>query len=904
MATSSNAEHKRLCEDEVRTANWKRWGPYLAERQWGTVREDYSENGDCWNYFSHDQSRSRAYRWGEDGLLGFTDRECRLCFALSLWNEKDPILKERLFGLTGPEGNHGEDVKELYYYLDSSPTHSYFKSLYKYPQNEYPYKQLIEENRRRSKHEHEYEILDTKMFDNNQYFDIFAEYAKNSPDDILIRITIENRSSNDAPLHIIPTLFFRNTWSWGCKHEGCTMRPKIEQKQGENFLRTKHDTLEPFLFDINPDENGQMPELLFTENETNFKRLYNTDNYSPYVKDAFHEYIINKEKNLVNPKQRGTKIGLYYRFNIKAKSSTRIRLRLYRLLDNEQIFNKLNFNDIDQIFEKRIHETEEFYSLIINPKLNQDERNIVRQGYAGLLHTKQFYHYIIEDWIEGDPDIYQSSEIRQINARNKDWLHLYCRDVLSMPDKWEYPWFASWDLAFHVVPFARIDPHFAKEQVRLLLREWYMHPNGQIPAYEFNFSDVNPPVSAWAAWRIYKISINNKGERDRKFLDSVFLKLLMNFTWWVNRKDPKNLNLFAGGFLGLDNIGVFDRSAELPEGGTMHQSDGTAWMCFYSLIMFTISIELAGGINGEPVSEAYEDMASKFFEHFVQIVDAMNVHGGTGLWDDDDGFYYDQVKCGKTDKMTILKTRSLVGVIPLIAVSVLKMEKICCLKGFQKRLNWFLKYKTNLRQHVTKCKSHDNDDILLSIPSEIRLRRMLTYILDEDEFLSEYGLRSLSKYHEKHPYILDPGSEHEQCVSYSPGESTTSLFGGNSNWRGPIWLCINYLIIDALQRYHYAYGDDWKIECPTRSGKMMNLREVSQEIARRLVKLFLLDENGKRPLNGDETIYAKDPYFHNLVLFYEYFHGDTGRGLGASHQTGWTALIIQHIEDLAKLRQD
>ncbi|CAF3823937.1 unnamed protein product [Rotaria sp. Silwood1] len=904
MATSSNAEHKRLCEDEARTANWKRWGPYLAERQWGTVREDYSENGDCWNYFSHDQSRSRAYRWGEDGLLGFTDRECRLCFALSLWNEKDPILKERLFGLTGPEGNHGEDVKELYYYLDSSPTHSYFKSLYKYPQNEYPYKQLIEENRRRSKHEHEYEILDTKMFDNNQYFDIFAEYAKNSPDDILIRITIENRSSNDAPLHIIPTLFFRNTWSWGCKHEGCTMRPKIEQKQGENFLRTKHDTLEPFLFDINPDENGQMPELLFTENETNFKRLYNTDNYSPYVKDAFHEYIINKEKNLVNPKQRGTKIGLYYRFNIKAKSSTRIRLRLYRLLDNEQIFNKLNFNDIDQIFEKRIHETEEFYSLIINPKLNQDERNIVRQGYAGLLHTKQFYHYIIEDWIEGDPDIYQSSEIRQINARNKDWLHLYCRDVLSMPDKWEYPWFASWDLAFHVVPFARIDPHFAKEQVRLLLREWYMHPNGQIPAYEFNFSDVNPPVSAWAAWRIYKISINNKGERDRKFLDSVFLKLLMNFTWWVNRKDPKNLNLFAGGFLGLDNIGVFDRSAELPEGGTMHQSDGTAWMCFYSLIMFTISIELAGGINGEPVSEAYEDMASKFFEHFVQIVDAMNVHGGTGLWDDDDGFYYDQVKCGKTDKMTILKTRSLVGVIPLIAVSVLKMEKICCLKGFQKRLNWFLKYKTNLRQHVTKCKSHDNDDILLSIPSEIRLRRMLTYILDEDEFLSEYGLRSLSKYHEKHPYILDPGSEHEQCVSYSPGESTTSLFGGNSNWRGPIWLCINYLIIDALQRYHYAYGDDWKIECPTRSGKMMNLREVSQEIARRLVKLFLLDENGKRPLNGDETIYAKDPYFHNLVLFYEYFHGDTGRGLGASHQTGWTALIIQHIEDLAKLRQD
>ncbi|CAF3103839.1 unnamed protein product [Rotaria sp. Silwood2] len=904
MMTSSNAEHERLREDEARKANWKRWGPYLAERQWGTVREDYSEDGDCWNYFSHDQSRSRAYRWGEDGLLGFTDRECRLCFALSLWNEKDPILKERLFGLTGPEGNHGEDVKELYYYLDSTPTHSYFKSLYKYPQNEYPYKQLIEENRRRLKHEHEYELLDTNIFDNNEYFDIFAEYTKNSPDDILIRITIENRSSKDAPIHIIPTLFFRNTWSWGCKHEGCTMRPKIVQKQGENFLRTKHDTLEPFLFHIYPDENGQMPEILFTENETNLKRLYNIDNYSPYVKDAFHEYIINKQKNLVNPKQRGTKVGLYYRFNIKSKSSTKIRLRLHHLLDNEQISNKLNFNDIDQIFEKRIYETEQFYSLIINSKLNQDERNIVRQGYAGLLHTKQFYHYIIEDWIEGDPDISHSSEIRKRNVRNKDWLHLYCRDVLSMPDKWEYPWFASWDLAFHVVPFAHIDPYFAKEQIRLLLREWYMHPNGQIPAYEFNFSDVNPPVSAWAAWRIYKMCTNKKEEHDRKFLESVFLKLLMNFTWWVNRKDPKNLNLFAGGFLGLDNIGVFDRSAELPEGGTMHQSDGTAWMCFYSLIMFTISIELAGGIHNEPVSEAYEDMASKFFEHFVQIVDAMNVHGGTGLWDDDDGFYYDQVKCGKTDHITILRTRSLVGVIPLIAVSVLEIEKIHHLKGFQKRLNWFLQYKTNLRQHITKCKSNDNNDLLLSIPSEIRLRRMLTYILDEDEFLSEYGLRSLSKYHEKHPYIFDPGSEHEQCVSYSPGESTTNLFGGNSNWRGPIWLCINYLIIEALQRYHHAYGDDWKIECPTRSGKMMNLREVSQELARRLVKIFLLDENGKRPLNGDDTIYANDPYFRYLVLFYEYFHGDTGRGIGANHQTGWTALIIQHIEDLAKLRQD
>ncbi|CAF1213998.1 unnamed protein product [Adineta steineri] len=907
MPTSFDAEHGRLREDSTRESNWKRWGPYLAERQWGTVREDYSDSGDCWTYFPHDHARSRAYRWGEDGLLGFTDRECRLCFSLSLWNEKDSILKERLFGLTGPEGNHGEDVKELYYYLDSTPTHSYFKSLYKYPQNEYPYQQLIEENRSRSKEEREYELLDTKLFDNNEYFDISAEYAKNSPDDILIRIKIENRSSNDAPLHIIPTLFFRNTWSWGCKHEGCTMRPNIEQKDNENFLRTKHDTLEPFLFDINSDENQQMPEVLFTENETNVKRLYNVDNPKPYVKDAFNEYIINKRKDLVNPKRRGTKVGLYYRLNVKAKSSATIRLRLYRLLDDGKIPAKLDFKSIDEIIEKRINETNEFYSSTINSKLNKDERNIVRQAYAGLLHSKQFYHYIIDEWIDGDSDIMSASDARKKNIRNKDWLHLYCRDIISMPDKWEYPWFASWDLAFHVVPFAHIDPHFAKTQLRLFLREWYMHPNGQIPAYEFNFGDVNPPVGAWAAWRIYKMSTDKKEERDRSFLESVFLKYLMNFTWWVNRKDPDNQNLFAGGFLGLDNIGVFDRSAKLPEGGTMHQSDGTSWMCFYSLTMFAIAIELAGGVNGSPVIEAYEDMASKFFEHFVQIVDAMNVHGGTGLWDEEDGFYYDQVKCGKTDEITILKSRSLVGVMPLIAVSVLEVERIESLPGFKKRLEWFLKYKPSLRQHMTHRKStkHDSSEAyLLAIPSEDRLRRMLAYILDENEFLSEYGLRSLSKYHDKHPYVFHGCHQEDQCVSYSPGESKTGMFGGNSNWRGPIWLCINYLVIEALERYHRSYGDDWKIECPTGSGKLMNLKEVSQELARRLVKIFLLDENGKRPCNGDDKIYETDPNFRDLLLFYEYFHGCTGRGLGASHQTGWTALIIQHIEDIAKLRKD
>lgn len=907
MPKTRDPEHLRLRDDASKKGNWKRWGPYLSERQWGTVREDYSDDGSCWTYFSHDHSRSRAYRWGEDGLLGFTDRECRLCFSLALWNEKDPILKERLFGLTGPEGNHGEDVKELYYYLDSTPTHSYFKSLYKYPQNEYPYQQLIEENRRRSKEEREYEILDTKIFDNSEYFDVFTEYAKNSPDDIVIRITIENRSDKDAPLHVIPTLYFRNTWSWGCKHEGCTMKPKIVQKELENYLRTRHDTLEPFIFDINPDEDGDMPEVLFTENETNFKRLFNAKNFSPYVKDAFHDYIIHKKTDAVNPNRRGTKVGLRYKFNVKAKSSKKIHLRLYRQFTEGQILPRLNSTEIDSIFEKRIDEANRFYSLVLYPSMTQDEANIVRQAYAGLLHTKQFYHYIVEDWLSGDKEISTSSEQRLHNARNKDWEHLYCRDIISMPDKWEYPWFAAWDLAFHVVPFAHVDPDFAKAQVRLFLREWYMHPNGQIPAYEFNFSDVNPPVSAWAAWRIYKMTADKKEERDRPFLESVFLKLLLNFTWWVNRKDPENHNLFGGGFLGLDNIGVFDRSTELPDGSTLHQSDGTAWMCFFAVVMFSISIELAGGVDGEPVIEAYEDMASKFFEHFVQIVDAMNIQGGIGLWDEEDGFYYDNVKCGKTDAVTALKTRSLVGVMPIIAVSVLESKRIDSLPGFQKRLKWFLEYKPQLRQHIGKYKSTKNkghEAFLLAIPSEERLRRMLAYILDENEFLSPYGLRSLSKYHEKNPFIFEKGTEQEKCVTYTPAESKTAMFGGNSNWRGPIWLCINYLVIEALERYHLAYGDDWKIECPTGSGNMLTLLEVSQELAKRLVKIFLRDENGHRPFNGDDEIYKTDPFFRDLILFYEYFDGDTGRGVGANHQTGWTALIIHHIEKLAKAREN
>jgi hypothetical protein len=889
------AEGERLREDAARQKNWKRWGPYLSERQWGTVREDYSATGECWGYFPHDHARSRAYRWGEDGLLGITDREGRLCFALALWNGRDPILKERLFGLTGPEGNHGEDVKEEYYYLDSTPTHSYFKALYKYPQAAFPYEQLVAENRRRSKKEPEYELADTGVFKDNRYFDVYVEYAKNAPDDILIRVTVFNRGPEAAKLQLLPTIWFRNTWVWGCVNEG-TGKPRLQQ-QNNNLLQLDQETLGRYFFEVGPDPKGAQPPLLFTENETNQARLFNTDNPTPYVKDSFHDYVIEGRKEAVNPEKLGTKAAAHYSLELKPGESQSVRLRLYSEKSQPA---KTDVASFDGVFALRLKEANEFYGGHASAKLTDCERSIVRQGYAGLLWCKQFYHYIVEDWLNGDPNLPPPPAERK-TGRNSGWTHVYSRDVISMPDNWEYPWFAAWDLAFHMIPFARIDGQFAKEQLGLLLREWYMHPNGQMPAYEFAFSDVNPPVHAWAAWRVYKIA-DRRDQRDRNFLESVFQKLLINFTWWVNRKDADGKNLFAGGFLGLDNVGVFDRSKPLPDGGTLRQADGTAWMAFYCSTMLGIALELARNGGGE-VRTAYEDMASKFLEHFIQIADAMNTFGGTGLWDDEDGFYYDQIKIN--GQVIPLKTRSLVGVLPLIAVEMISEEKIKGLPGFYKRYEWFREHRGELAKQVFHCEDatdqHDQRS-LLAIPSRDHLMRMLKYILDENEFLSPYGIRSVSKFHKDHPYVFNAGGTSNR-VDYEPGESTTGAFGGNSNWRGPVWLPINYLVIEALERYNHFYGDNLKVECPTGSGKMMNLKEVSHELAARITRLFMPDKSGRRPCFNDDARYAQDPNWKDLVLFNEYFNGDNGKGLGASHQTGWTALVIRHIEDIGQRRK-
>ena len=889
---SSDPEIRRLAEDSTRKKNWKRWGPYLSARQWGTVREDYSENGNCWEYFTHDQARSRAYRWGEDGLLGITDRECRLCFALALWNGKDPILKERLFGLTGPEGNHGEDVKECYFYLDSTPTHSYMKALYKYPQAEFPYAKLLEENRRRGKNDPEFELADTGVFDGNRYFDVFAEYAKNSPNDLLIRITVANRGPEPASLHLLPTLWFRNTWSWGCTHEGCSLKPRIQQEK-ENLLAATHETLGRFFFALAPAANGKFPSVLFTDNETNQARLFGAINAGPFVKDAFHDFVVSGRADAVNPKAYGTKAAPHYLLEIPGGESQTIELRLFA---EGEVPNQPLGPEFEEIFAARIREADEFYATVNKAPLTEEETNVIRQCYAGLLWNKQFYHYVVHDWLTGDPGMPPPPERRR-SGRNHEWTHLFSRDVLSMPDNWEYPWFAAWDLAFHMIPFARIDRTFAKEQLGLFLREWYMHPNGEIPAYEFALDDVNPPVHAWAAWRVYKISAK-AGERDRDFLESVFQKLLLNFTWWVNRKDPTGKNLFAGGFLGLDNIGVFDRSKPLPGGSAFCQADGTSWMAFYCATMLAIALELAK--DGDRVCTPYEDMASKFFEHFVQIVDAMNSAGGTGLWDEADGFYYDQIQ---TESQVIpLKTRSMVGLLPLIAVEVLEDQAIRSLPGFSKRLNWFLKNRQDLSGHISYCDlKHEDRHRLLAIPSRARLERVLRYLLDENEFLSPYGIRSLSKCHEQHPYIFNADGT-ESRVEYVPGESNTGLFGGNSNWRGPIWFPVNYLLIEALERYHHFYRDSLQVECPTGSGKWMNLQQAAQEIERRLVSIFLPDASGRRPCHGDDPRFRQDSCWRKLALFHEYFHGETGKGLGASHQTGWTALVIRNIKNLARTR--
>jgi hypothetical protein len=924
----SNAEMRRLRQAHERSANWQRWGAYLAERQWGTVREDYSDYGETWKYFTHAHARSRAYRWGEDGLLGICDRECRLCFALALWNGKDPILKERLFGLTGLEGNHGEDVKECYYYLDATPTYSYIKSLYKYPQSEFPYAWLRDENARRGKDAPEFELEDTGIFNDGRYFDVFAEYAKAAPDDILIRITIANRGPEAATLHVLPTLWFRNSWSWGCTHEGCEVKPRIEADANGDLI-ARHATLGTF--HLHSDHHSQLstlnsPPCLFTDNESNTELLFGSRNGSAHVKDAFHDYVIHRRTSAVNPQPFGTKAAWHHQFSIPAGGECVLKLRLTS--DPSPQPPVPSPRSFDRVFADRIAEADEFYAdqLAEQENLSREERRVARQAIAGLLATKQFYHFVVKDWLDGDPNQPPPAASRK-TIRNSDWPSLFNRDVISMPDKWEYPWYAAWDLAFHMLPMARIDGEFAKDQLLLFLREWYMHPNGQIPAYEWSFSDVNPPVHAWACWRVYKMT-GARGHRDRLFLRRAFHKLLINFTWWVNRKDPEGRNLFAGGFLGLDNIGVFDRSKPLPMGGHLEQADGTAWMAFYCTTMLSIALELA---SEDP---SYEDIASKFFEHFIAITDAMNCLGGMGLWDEQDGFYYDVLNA---DGATLpLRIRSMVGIIPLFAVEVLEQDVIDQLPGFKKRLEWFIKHRPDLARHVTYCISdaaprgtdfspfvpsgtdfspfiaYERTKVrstpahshrLLAIPSPERLVRVLRYILDENEFLSPYGVRALSRYHLEKPFLMNiNGQEHR--VEYVPGESNTELFGGNSNWRGPIWFPVNYLLIEALERYHHFFGDTLRVECPTRSGRLMNLKQVADEITSRLITLFLPDESGKRPCHGNEPRYATDPHWKDLLLFHEYFHGDTGLGIGASHQTGWTALVVNLLQNIAQKRRD
>ncbi|MBD2775637.1 MGH1-like glycoside hydrolase domain-containing protein [Iningainema tapete] len=876
---SFNAELERLEESARREKNWKRWGPYLAERQWGTVREDYSQDGSSWDYFTHDHARSRAYRWGEDGLLGLCDRQGRLCLALALWNGRDPFLKERLFGLTNTEGNHGEDVKECYFYLDSTPTHSYMKALYKYPQAEFPYTQLVEENRRRSPKDPEFELIDTGIFDQSRYFDVFAEYAKAAPNDILLRLTIANRGSDTATLDVLPTLWFKNTWSWGRTGDGYWSKPQIERAK-DGGLVASHATLGRFRLVAEP-FSGNAPTFLFTENETNTARLFGTQNASLYVKDAFHTYIISKNIEVINPAEIGTKAAVHYHLELLPGQTATLRLRLFAEEEAMTVFGQ----DFEQIFVTRIHEANEFYSGIYK-NLPLDECRVLRQACAGLLWSKQFYHYGLMDWLAGDPT--QPSPEGRVSL-NRDWAqHLYNRDVISVPDKWEYPWYATWDLAFHMIPMAKLDPDFAKEQLMLFLREWYMHPNGALPAYEFSFSDTNPPVHAWACWRVYKLTACN-GQGDRVFLTRAFHKLLLNFTWWVNRKDMEGNNIFEGGFLGLDNIGVFDRSHSLPTGGRLEQADATAWMAFYCSIMLSMALELA---ETDPI---YKDLASKFFEHFIMISDAMNSLDGTGLWDEEDGFYYDHLRSHEQGisegKPLPLRVRSLVGLIPLCTVEVLEQEVAKRLGGFSKRVRWLLENREDLSQHISyKKQDGTNGRLLLTIPTRERLERILRYLLDEKEFLSPYGIRSLSRIHKDNPYSFWVDDE-EYRVEYVPGESDTNQFGGNSNWRGPIWFPLNYLLIEALERYHNFYGDTLKVEFPTGSGQMITLTEVSQEIGLRLVKLFMPDEAGRCPWQGDDRRYALDPHWRKLTLFHEYFHGDTGRGVGASHQTGWTALV-------------
>jgi hypothetical protein len=872
-----SAEDKRLADNAAHKVFWKKWGPYLSERQWGTVREDYSEDGEAWDYFPHDHARSRAYRWGEDGLAGISDINQNLCFALALWNGRDPILKERLFGLTSKEGNHGEDVKELYYYLDNTPTHSYMKYLYKYPQAAFPYKDLIETNGKRSRFDPEYEILDTGVFAGNRYFDVFVEYAKADPDDMLIKITVHNRGKDRAAITIMPTLWYRNTWAFGKLKK----RPDISLSGSEAermILECVHEEMGTHYLYC---EKGDL--VLFTENETNVERLFHMPNASPFVKDAFHDAVTGNDFSRFNDRKNGTKCAVLNRFNIAGKESGIVRLRLKKEKNKQDPFGP----EFDDVFKQRIDEADEFYAQFRPESPESDVIAVQRQAFAGLLWNKQYYNYELETWLNGDPGQPAPPENRK-EGRNADWTYLFNRDVISMPDKWEYPWYASWDLAFHCVPLSMIDPDFAKKQLVLLTREWYMHPNGQLPAYEWNLSDVNPPVHAWAALKVYEIEKSRSGRGDIAFLKRMFLKLLLNFTWWVNRKDSEGKNIFQGGFLGLDNIGAFDRSRPLPSGGHIEQADGTSWMAMYALGLMDMALEIA------PEDIAFEDVASKFYEHFVHIAGSLNQMGEQGLWDEEDGFYYDALHM--PDGNTIpLKVRSLVGLTALLAVSVVRSDVLSKMKGFKKRMVWFRNNREDLGKYMTIEDYQEGHDVLLSLVPKKRLVRIFRRMLDESEFLSPGGIRSISKHHRDNPYVLRlDGMEYR--VDYEPAESKTSLFGGNSNWRGPIWIPINYLFIEALRKYHHYYGDSLKVEYPVGSGNSMNLMEVAVKLSQRLTAVFVKDKKGARFVHGEEKEYRDDPHFKDLVQFYEYYHGDTCKGLGASHQTGWTALVAEMIQ--------
>lgn len=882
------AEAKRLEESKSRIHNWKRWGCYLSERAWGTVREDYSADGSAWSYFPFEQANKKVFRWNEDGIAGISDAKQRICFSLALWNEKDEFLKERLFGLAGPEGNHGEDVKEYYFYLDSTPTHSYMKYLYKYPQNAFPYRQLRVENAKRDRTQPEYELLDTGIFNNNEYFDVFIEYAKADVNDICIKITAHNRAETAHPLHILPTIWFRNTWSWkdnspkpvlkniNSNIENVSLLQLDEELRGTYFLYAEGSS-----------------QFLFTENETNYAKIYGSPNTSKYVKDGINDFVVNKTLSAVNPNQVGTKAAAHNTLMIPGNSSEEIYLRL----SSKESFEKLSFSSHDdfidqckEVFEQRIAEADEFYADVIPESLSEDAKNVMRQSFGGMMWTKQFYNYSVKDWLEGDPAQPKPPEIRK-KGRNHFWEHLYNDDIVSMPDKWEYPWYAAWDSAFHCIPLALIDAEFAKEQLILFLREWYMHPNGQIPAYEWKFEDVNPPVHAWAALRVYRINEKQTGKPDRKFLEKVFHKLLLNFTWWVNRKDQNENNVFEGGFLGLDNIGIFDRSQPLPTGGFIEQSDGTSWMAMYCLNMLAIAFELA------EEDKVYEDVASKFFEHFVYISDAINHIGedNTELWSERDGFYYDVLRM-PDGKGFPLKVRSMVGLIPLFAVETLDECLLNALPEFKKRMDWFLANRPDLCDKIANLQEKGTENRrLFALVNQEKLQRILRIMLAESEFLSEHGIRALSRYHKSNPYSLTVDGK-EYRVEYEPAESKSSLFGGNSNWRGPIWFPVNYLLIESLQKFHWYYGDDLKVEFPTGSEKMLNLWEVSQELSRRLSHIFLHDKENNRPVNGNLEILQTDEFWKDYILFYEYFHGDNGFGLGASHQTGWTGLVAKLLK--------